>query len=211
VFQIQDDLLVLIGRDPTLTHRTELWTIVGALQTNAFIGTGFMSFWSGDRLAAIWKSLGPGLNQAHNGYLEQYLNLGYVGVAFIVLIAIAALRSIWRQLLIDYPSGVLRLSFLVMALLYNYTEASFYGINNMWVLFLIAAFEPSTLQTQVAEAVPQFAGARLPRAQTNLRGLKPVAVERRRATPAFPRQSLLRVGAFDKLPLLAKRPHCEKL
>src|SRR5262245_10290045 len=194
LFQIQDDLLVLIGRDPTLTHRTELWTVVRALQTNSFVGTGFMSFWSGDRLAAIWKALGPGLNQAHNGYLEQYLNLGYVGVAFIVLIAIAALRSIWRQLLTDYSSGVLRLSFLAMALLYNYTEASFYGINNMWVLFLIAAFEPSSLQRQVTEAAPQFAGARLPRAQTPLRGLKPVAVERRPAAPAFPRRSLPRVG-----------------
>lgn len=199
VFQIQDVLLALLGRDPTFTHRTELWTVVSALQTNALVGTGFMSFWSGDRMAAVWKALGPGLNQAHNGYLEQYLNLGYVGVAFIVLIAIAGLRSIYRQLHTDYSFGVLRLSFLVMALLYNYTEASFYGINNMWLLFLIAAIEPSAVHQRVTDAVSQFAAAKFPRARAGVRGLRPVTVERPRPTPALPRRSL-RVPRLSRIP-----------
>jgi exopolysaccharide production protein ExoQ len=139
LFQVQDQVLNLLGRDSTLTNRTEVWGIVSALQTNALVGTGFMSFWAGDRMAAVWTALGPGINQAHNGYLEQYLNLGYIGVAFIIVIAAATLLRIRQELDTQYDTAVLRLCILVVALLYNYTEASFYGINNMWVLFLVAS------------------------------------------------------------------------
>src|SRR5207245_7682271 len=113
---------------------------------NVLVGTGVMTFWSGDRMATIWRTLGTGINQAHNGYLEQYLNLGYVGVAFIAAIAVSAIFRVRRQLLTNYDAAVLRLCFIVTALLYNYTEASFYGINNLWVLFLAASIEPSAVR-----------------------------------------------------------------
>ena len=43
---------------------------------------------------------------------------------------------------------------MAMALLYNYTEASFYGINNMWLLFLIAAIDMPPAADQVPVAIP---------------------------------------------------------
>jgi exopolysaccharide production protein ExoQ len=141
LFEVQDHVLSLLGRDATLTNRTELWDTVKALQTNALVGTGFMSFWAGDRMEAVWRALGPGVNQAHNGYLEQYLNLGYVGIAFIIAIASSALINVRKRLPTDYPTNVLRLCVIVTAMLYNYTEASFYGINNMWVLFLVGTID----------------------------------------------------------------------
>jgi hypothetical protein len=130
-----------LGRDATLTNRTELWNVVGALQTNQWLGTGFMSFWAGSRMRTVWKALGPGINQAHNGYLEQYLNLGYLGVAFIIAIATSSVWSIRRQLPIDYPVAVLKLCIIVAALTYNYTEASFYGINAMWLALLFGCLD----------------------------------------------------------------------
>ena len=48
-----------------------------------------------------------------------------------------------RQFLHDYPAAVLRFCLIVAALFYNYTEASFAGINNMWLLFLAAAIDAS--------------------------------------------------------------------
>jgi exopolysaccharide production protein ExoQ len=142
LFDVRDYILSFLGRDSTLTNRTEVWSIVSALQTNSSVGAGFMTFWSGERMTAVWKALGPGINQAHNGYLEQYLNLGYIGVAFIVGIAAVGLLNVRKQLNVDYQSGVLRLCFIVIAMIYNYTEASFYGINNMWVLLLAASIDP---------------------------------------------------------------------
>src|SRR5262249_1288282 len=98
----------------------------------------FMSFWTGDRMMEVWRYMGPGVNQAHSGYIEQYLNLGYVGVAFIALLSARALWRIRTQSLTAPEVAALRLSFILAALLYNYSEASFYGINNMWVLTLMA-------------------------------------------------------------------------
>ena len=116
------------------------------------VGAGFMSFWTGERMQAIWNVMGTGINQAHNGYLKQYVNLGYVGVVFIVGIMLLGLLKARREINIDHAAGVLTLSCVVVAALYNYTEASFYGINNMWVLLLIGCVDVSGLRTDVEMA-----------------------------------------------------------
>lgn len=134
--------LALLGRNPTLTNRTDLWAVLLDLQTNPLVGSGFMSFWTGERLELIWRKVVVGVNQAHNGYLEQYLNLGYIGVGFIVLIALSALYKVTVQLRYAPDEALLRLSIVVAVLIFNYTEASFYGINNMWLLFLFACMTP---------------------------------------------------------------------
>ena len=74
---VKDLVIRLLGRDPTLTERTELWDVVLGLEVNSFVGAGFMSFWTGERMELIWRILGVKLVQAHSGYLEQYLNLGF--------------------------------------------------------------------------------------------------------------------------------------
>ena len=163
LFNVKEYVLAMLGRDATFTNRTELWAVVRGLQKNAFVGTGFMSFWSGERMAAVWKALGAGINQAHNGYLEQYLNLGYVGIAFIIAIALSALFSVLKQLKTDFSGGVLRLCLLSIALLYNYTEASFYGINLMWMLFLVASIDlPRALPATKADRLLEVGGHRTP-------------------------------------------------
>jgi exopolysaccharide production protein ExoQ len=156
-FDVKTIVLGLLGRDPTLTGRSELWEVVSTLQVNPLVGAGFMSFWSGQRMAAIWRALGPGINQAHSGYLEQYLNLGYIGVAFIAMIMVSAMFNLRKQLNTDPSAGMLRLCFLTAAALYNYTEASFYGVNNMWVLMLVASIDTSALRSPKPLAVPAAA------------------------------------------------------
>ena len=143
ILSIKALFLDLLGRDSTLTNRTEIWEVVRGLESNPFFGTGFMSFWTGHRLEIIWNKLGAGLNQAHNGYLEQYLNLGYVGVAFIGVIMLSGLLKVRKHLDVDPPGAMLRLCFIVTAILYNHTEASFYGINNVWLLLLIGTIDIS--------------------------------------------------------------------
>ena len=76
-----------LGKDPTLTGRTEIWGLVLGLHTNPWFGTGFESFWLGPRLDKMRTAL-PNfpINEAHNGYLEVYLNLGWAGICFIALL-----------------------------------------------------------------------------------------------------------------------------
>jgi exopolysaccharide production protein ExoQ len=141
---LKEQIFVFLGRDSTLTNRTTIWDAVNSVGTNPVVGVGFQSFWQGQRRQAVNEALGPNtsLNQAHNGYLEQYVNLGYVGIAFIVVIALMSLIRIRRDFAMNYAAATLRFAFVVLALLYNYTEASFYGINNIWLLFLMVGMNP---------------------------------------------------------------------
>jgi exopolysaccharide production protein ExoQ len=157
--QLRDRVFTLLGRDPSLTNRTELWQVVQAQETNSVIGAGFMSFWAGDRMQAIWDALGGGINQAHNGYLEQYLNLGYIGVGFIIVMMLIALFKIRRTLDVAPSEGTLRLCLLATAAMFNYTEASFYGINNMWVLLLATCIDVSGIRQSVGGTNEQPAPA----------------------------------------------------
>jgi exopolysaccharide production protein ExoQ len=155
VLHVQELALSLLGRNPNLTNRTDIWQTLGGFEVNPIVGAGFMSFWSGARLEELWTALGARLNQAHNGYLEQYLNLGYIGVAFIAVILLSGLLRVRRHLSVDPAAGMLRLCFIVTAVLYNYTEASFYGINNMWMLLLLGCLEvPRQRQPRAGDNSP---------------------------------------------------------
>jgi hypothetical protein len=55
------------------------------------------------------------------GSLEQYLNLGYVGLFFIAVIMLAGYSRIYRHLHTDPPAAILRLRLSSVAALYNYT------------------------------------------------------------------------------------------
>jgi len=140
MLNLKELALSFLGRDPTLTNRTVIWQTLQTFPVNPIVGAGFMSFWTGERLEKVWRLFGT-INQAHNGYLEQHLNLGYIGVAFIAVIALSGFLWVWRHLSEDPAAGMLRLCFVVTALLYNYSEASFYGMNNMWMLLLLGCLE----------------------------------------------------------------------
>jgi len=131
----------LFGRDATLHGRTGIWNAVLALQTNPLLGVGYQSFWLGDRLTAVWGSLKTGfLNEAHNGYLEIYLNLGLVGVALLVLFMISIYRRACRQLTTSVHFASLSLGLWTATVFYNVTEAAF-GASLLWYTLLLCVID----------------------------------------------------------------------
>src|SRR5262249_326472 len=67
--------LEALGRNSSLTGRTDIWRIVLKFAVNPLFGAGYESFWLGKRLDQIARALNISLlNQAHNGYIEVYLN-----------------------------------------------------------------------------------------------------------------------------------------
>ncbi len=127
-----------VGRDPTLTGRTNIWNTVLSMHTNALVGTGYESFWLGPRLKEVWGQAGFGLNEAHNGYLEIYLNLGLIGLFLLGGFLIASYRTICKRLTPPSSFGSLTLALWTILLFYNVTEAAFKG-QLMWVIFLLGA------------------------------------------------------------------------
>jgi exopolysaccharide production protein ExoQ len=137
---ISPDALQALGRNPTLTERTLLWGQLLAMVREPILGTGFESFWLGPRLTAIWQ-LNPWLpNEAHNGYLEVFLNLGWVGVGLLAVAIMTTYRSVlaaWRR---NEATGNLRLAYLFVGLVFNCTEAAFFRMQaTVWLFFLLAS------------------------------------------------------------------------
>jgi O-antigen ligase len=132
----QGAMVGALGRDPTLTGRTAIWDVVLRFVDYPFIGAGFESFWLGERLERILEII-PGLNQAHNGYLEIYLNLGLFGILLLAALVMTGYRRLVLSLRTDYQVGRLRLAMFVIAILYNMTEAGFKMMSPVWIMFVL--------------------------------------------------------------------------
>src|SRR5205809_536483 len=131
-------LLGTVGRDPTLTGRTEIWHLVLGMTANPVIGTGFESFWLGKRLEKIWSFYWWHPNEAHDGYLEVYLNLGWIGVALLAVVLVTGYRNVITALRRDPDTGKIRLAYFVVAVAYNLTESAIRTMNPVWIFFLLA-------------------------------------------------------------------------
>ncbi len=142
MFHVYESIIVVLGRNPTLTDRTLVWDDVLALQHRPLTGYGFESFWLGERLHQLWAKWWWRPTQAHNGYIETYLNLGVIGLTLFVGMLLSTFRSINRQLLTDLEFAQLRFAFFVALILFNVSEAGFKGVAFTWTIFHIIAMEP---------------------------------------------------------------------
>lgn len=132
-----DSLLATIGRNSTLTGRTDLWDTLLKMDTSPVAGSGFESFWLGSRLEKLWSIYWWHPNESHNGYLEMYLNLGWIGIGLLAGLAVAGYRNITKLLLRDPEAGRLRLAFFLVGIAYNFTEAAIRTMGLVWVAFLL--------------------------------------------------------------------------
>src|SRR5690349_1187100 len=134
-FDINGELARGVGRDPTLTGRTNIWKVVLSTNTNPLVGAGYMSFWLGPRLQYVWRLAG-GVNEAHNGYLEVYLNLGFIGLFLLGVLLIASYRSTCKRLTSRSGMASLSLALWTIVLFYNMTESAAFNGQLLWVSFL---------------------------------------------------------------------------
>jgi exopolysaccharide production protein ExoQ len=140
-FGIYANMLPLLGKDPTLTDRTFLWHDLLQVEINPILGAGFESFWLGDRLREFAASRWWAPNEAHNGYLETYINLGLVGLFLLIALLIATFWKGRRELFSNFQFGRFRLGFLMAVIAYNWTEAAFKNISVMWFVFCLIALD----------------------------------------------------------------------
>ncbi len=136
---IQEAFVRMIGRETTLTGRTDLWTELLSEPIDPILGTGYQSFWLGPSAKRMWAEYYFHPNQAHNGYLETYLNGGLVGVFLLIAMIFSTGRSLKKELLLGGGYGVLCSSFLIVVVFYNWTEAVFNKLSPAWIILLIAA------------------------------------------------------------------------
>jgi exopolysaccharide production protein ExoQ len=154
----QAEVVHAMGRQTNLTGRTEIWERVIPLAENPIVGAGYESFWLGQRLVKMWNAFPTlYLNEAHNGYIEAYLNLGYVGVGLIALILVHGYRSSVRAFRCDPTLGALFLSYVLTASIYSITEAGFKPMDSIWI-FLLLAIVASVRLAKLGSSPPESSG-----------------------------------------------------
>jgi len=140
----------MVGRNTTFTGRTDIWAALLKEPINPLLGTGYQSFW----IPATRERYH--LNQAHNGYLETYLNSGLIGLCLLMALIVSTGSKLKKELLLGSSYGTLCFSFLVAAVFYNWTEAVFSGLSLVWITLLIAVLNyprwPRSIPENVAES-----------------------------------------------------------
>jgi exopolysaccharide production protein ExoQ len=155
VFGIYSNVVQLLGRDLSLTDRTDLWQTLLKLQPNPIFGAGFESFWLGGRLEQLWARYPWHPNEAHNGYFETYLNLGIVGIVLLTGLIIGTFWKIRRELLTRVEFGRFRLGFLFAILAYNFTEAAFINVTPLYTFFFLIAVDYPTVRRSRPRRFPE--------------------------------------------------------
>jgi O-antigen ligase len=141
-FDMSASIAVWLGRDPTLHGRTGIWDTLLDIETNPLVGVGYQSFWLGDRMDEVQRRLNTTyLNEAHNGYLETYLSLGFVGLTLLVGILVSCFLRLSKQLQTSQPYALLGLSLWSLMVVYNVTEAAF-PASLLWTVFLFFGIAP---------------------------------------------------------------------
>jgi exopolysaccharide production protein ExoQ len=138
-FNVSPEALETIGRDPTLTDRTEIWALLISVSENHMVGAGYESFWLGSRLEKIWSMYSWKPLEAHNGYLEVFLSLGWVGVAFLAVVMATGYRRVIAAFRRNPQIGSLMLAYFSVGVIYNCTEAAFLRMMTpVWMFLLLA-------------------------------------------------------------------------
>jgi exopolysaccharide production protein ExoQ len=130
------------GRDMTFTSRTVIWEeLLRVGSRHPLLGVGYGSVWIGELGKELWAKLG--VNVAHNGYIEIYVQLGLVGLALLGLVFVQIYVNIRRKREVDFYFGVLSMTYFVMTIISNITESSLWRSTDMlWILCLCISIQP---------------------------------------------------------------------
>ena len=152
---------------------------------NAIGGAGFETFWAGPRAkeVEIKNTAAGGIggpHEAHNGYIEMYLNLGWIGVALIALILGQGYRRAVGAFRHDPGLGALLVAYVVTSVTYNITEAGFRMLDPLWVFLLLSVIGANriiSLGETASEAAAELTGPTPVVRESNAPDLKPTWME----------------------------------
>ncbi|HEY1464412.1 MAG TPA: O-antigen ligase family protein [Terriglobales bacterium] len=152
----QADVASALGRQSSLSGRTDIWNAVIPNVPNPIIGAGFESFWNTVNAEKARNMLvhdagfSPlvigGLQEAHDGYIEIYLQLGWTGICLIGAVIITGYIRAYKAYRRDPELGSLFIAYVLTATFYSITEAGFRTMNPSWI-FLLTAVVGSTSVT----------------------------------------------------------------
>ena len=149
----QSDVANALGRSSNLSGRTEIWAALLPTVPSSLVGAGFESYWIspypekawGTLLRAGWWHPEILVTEAHNGYIEMYLNLGWIGICLVALILIAGYKRAVAAIRVNPSIASLALAYIMVSAVYSITEAGFRPLDPIWVFLLLAIVTSSAI------------------------------------------------------------------
>ena len=187
-----------LGRRADL-GRADIWKASIAAADNPVFGTGFESFWNTNvekvalGLAGYDARTVHNLVSAHNGYIEVYLDLGFVGVCLIALILVSGYRNAVACFRRDPQFGSLLLTYIATCAFYSITEVGFRVLTPSWIFLLLAVVSASGFSAGlIGGKKPSLAASRIRTAR------RMSAMNEQILEPAARHWSLALGGCFGK-------------
>jgi exopolysaccharide production protein ExoQ len=112
---------------------------------NPIGGAGFETFWLAPQVEEFYAMYGgiSRTTEAHNGYIEVYLNLGLIGVGLVALILGPGYRKAVTAFRRDSGVGALLVAYVVAAVAFNIGEAGFRMMSVSWFFLLLSVVAAS--------------------------------------------------------------------
>jgi exopolysaccharide production protein ExoQ len=134
-----------LGKDLTLTGRTEFWPqLIAAANLRPWFGYGYDSFFQQDKLGPItpaffiYTPIGFQPKNAHNGAIAILLHFGWPGLILMMISLVLnlayAVRYLGRSKLEEAGTPI---CFLVFLILNNITEASIAETGDPWLSYVM--------------------------------------------------------------------------
>jgi len=145
-------IYALFGKNETLTGRTDIWNEALRLMDQPILGFGYYQFWFTPKADLLYRNLGDLIHvkTAHNGFIEVYLDGGFVGWIFFAIFLLAMLKHGYDAIN-DRASPVsLPLIFCIVGLVSNNSESSFFRMDMLWFTLLLftTKYSPSLRNIQ---------------------------------------------------------------
>jgi exopolysaccharide production protein ExoQ len=136
---------ILYG-DPTFTGRSIIWDFVSSeIAQRPLLGWGYQSFWLvGPDAPSIVNAPGwvKDMPNAHNGYFDTMVEMGYVGYVLLVTFVVTTLHAIGRVADRAPMRAWIILSLALHVIITNGLESVWMrGFEMLWIAFLIVAVE----------------------------------------------------------------------
>jgi O-antigen ligase len=156
------DVGIALFGDLTFTGRWQLWEVVwDQIVQHYWLGYGFGAFWDvngADNSLGLAKSVGwlGVVGQAHNGYLDLFLQIGLIGLGLALLSLVWSLRLAHKLLRLtpEHPFDISARAFayamILSIALYNLLESSYLRPHHLQAIWLFLALP--IMQRELLEA-----------------------------------------------------------
>ena len=141
-------LLIITGKDVTLSGRDYLWLRAGALiNQNPLLGTGYGAFWVqgnpyAEEIWAHFQNTGRSGFNFHNQWYDMVIAVGYVGLSvalFIVLIV--NIRTVWWIVRNPSAESYFFFGFIWILNMRSFLESESFSLFSIpWMLFVAASY-----------------------------------------------------------------------